>query len=62
VVVGFGISTPAHVRTVCALTDGVVVGSALVRRTLDDKPFPALLADFKAFAAPLIAPTKETWN
>jgi tryptophan synthase alpha chain len=62
VVVGFGISTPAHVRTVCALTDGVVVGSALVRRALDDKPFPALLADFKAFAAPLIAPTKETWN
>jgi tryptophan synthase alpha chain len=58
VVVGFGISTPAHVRTVCALADGAVVGSALVRRTLEKKPFPELLAEFKAFAAPLIAPTK----
>lgn len=62
VVVGFGISTPDHVRTVCRLADGVVVGSALVRRTLEKKPFADILADVKALAAPLIAPTKETWN
>jgi tryptophan synthase alpha chain len=30
VAVGFGISTPAHVRTVAAVADAVVVGSALV--------------------------------
>jgi tryptophan synthase alpha chain len=30
VVVGFGISTPEHVRATCAFADGVVVGSALV--------------------------------
>src|SRR5690606_7109892 len=30
VVVGFGISTEEHVRSVAALADGVVVGSALV--------------------------------
>lgn len=30
VVVGFGISTPEHVRTVASVADGVVVGSALV--------------------------------
>jgi tryptophan synthase alpha chain len=29
--VGFGISTPAQARSVGALADGVVVGSALVR-------------------------------
>lgn len=32
VVVGFGVSTPEHVRAVCDVADGVVVGSAIVRR------------------------------
>ena len=36
--VGFGISTPEHVRTVGALADGVIVGSALVSR-LDESTF-----------------------
>jgi tryptophan synthase alpha chain len=31
VAVGFGISTAEHVRTVCQLADGAVVGSALVK-------------------------------
>lgn len=30
IVVGFGVSTPAQARTVAALADGVVIGSALV--------------------------------
>jgi tryptophan synthase alpha chain len=62
VVVGFGISKPDHVRTVCRLTDGVVVGSALVRRTLEKKPFAEMLADIRTLIAPLAGPTKETWN
>jgi tryptophan synthase alpha chain len=32
---GFGISTPAHVRTVCEQCEGAIVGSALVRRIKD---------------------------
>ncbi len=60
VVVGFGISTPDQVRAVCALCDGAVVGSALVRRTLEPKPFAEMLADLRAVAASLAAPTKAS--
>jgi len=35
VLAGIGISTPAQARAVCEVADGVVVGSALVRRLLD---------------------------
>lgn len=48
VVVGFGISTPEHVRTVGAVADGVVVGSALVNVIAANK-------DSRANAAPAIA-------
>lgn len=35
VLVGFGVSTPAQAVTVCEHADGVIVGSALVRRLLE---------------------------
>lgn len=35
VLVGFGISTSQQVRDVCAVADGAIVGSAIVRRMLD---------------------------
>ncbi len=35
VCVGIGVSTPAQARAVCKVADGVVVGSALVRRLLE---------------------------
>jgi tryptophan synthase alpha chain len=35
VCVGIGVSTPDQARTVCEVADGVVVGSALVRRILE---------------------------
>jgi tryptophan synthase alpha chain len=35
VLIGVGVSTPQHAVEVCATADGVVVGSALVRRLLD---------------------------
>ncbi len=59
VVVGFGVSTPEQVAAVCARCDGAVVGSALVRRTLEDKRWPEMRAGIEAFAKTLIAPAKE---
>jgi tryptophan synthase alpha chain len=35
VCVGVGVSTPEQARAICAVADGVVVGSALVRRVLE---------------------------
>jgi tryptophan synthase alpha chain len=35
VCIGIGISTPEQAATVCQVADGVVVGSALVRRLLE---------------------------
>jgi len=35
VLVGVGVSTPDQAREVCTVADGVIVGSALVRRLLD---------------------------
>jgi tryptophan synthase alpha chain len=35
VLIGFGISTPAHAVTASAYADGVVVASALMRRYMD---------------------------
>jgi tryptophan synthase alpha chain len=43
--VGFGISTPAHVRTLRDAADGVIVGSALVRKLDAQKPIDALVKD-----------------
>jgi len=50
--VGFGISTPAQVREVGALADGVVVGSAIVR-TLEQQGVDAALALVRSFRAAL---------
>jgi tryptophan synthase alpha chain len=33
--IGFGISTPEHVRALAPVADGLIVGSALVRRLVD---------------------------
>lgn len=54
VVVGFGIGTPEQVREVCGIADGAVVGSAIVRRTLQEKPLPEILQDIRELVVPLV--------
>lgn len=55
ILVGFGISGPDQVKAVAAVADGVIVGSALVRRVAEaaDHPRDALLADVSRYAADL---------
>ncbi len=48
VVVGFGISTPEHVREVCTYADGVVVGSALLDWVHEHRADPRLGELFNA--------------
>jgi len=57
ILVGFGISDPEQVRAVAAVADGVIVGSALVRRIAESagQPREALLADVGRYAADLAA-------
>ena len=49
VLVGIGVSSPAHARATAEHADGVVVGSAVVRRVLDEgaESARAFLADFR---------------
>jgi len=53
VAVGFGISTPAHVGAVARLADGVIVGSAVVKRQHD-------LGALREFISSLVKAVRST--
>ena len=55
--IGFGISRPEHVRRLAPVADGLIVGSALVRRIADagKKPREEVLRDLGDYASSLIA-------
>jgi len=59
VCVGFGISTPEQAAMVAGLSDGVVVGSAIVKQIELHQHAPGLAARVSAFARPLINATKR---
>jgi tryptophan synthase alpha chain len=53
--IGFGISTPEHVRQLAPVADGLIVGSALVRRLANaaDRPRAEVVAEIGGFVAEL---------
>jgi len=51
--VGFGVSTPQHVRNLCAFADGAVVGSALVDLIHNNRDHPDLLPRVHDYVAAL---------
>ena len=58
VCVGFGISKPQMVRTVCEVADGAIVGSAIVHRIADHKNLPRkkLVRQIGDFVGEFLAP------
>ncbi|MFM7207702.1 MAG: tryptophan synthase subunit alpha [Planctomycetaceae bacterium] len=60
ILVGFGISSAEQVKAVCNVADGVIVGSALVRRIAEQagQPRDTLLTDVGRYVAELAAATR----
>jgi tryptophan synthase alpha chain len=55
--IGFGISTPVHVKQLAPVADGLIVGSAIVRRIAeaDTKPRGTVLKEVGRYVAGLVA-------
>ena len=60
--IGFGISQPEHIKLLAPVADGVIVGSAIVRRIAEaaTRPRADVLKEIGDYAAGLIAACKAT--
>ena len=58
--IGFGISQPKHVKLLAPVADGLIVGSAIVRRiaTAAEKPREQVLREVGNYVAELLAALK----
>ena len=54
--IGFGISNPEHIRTLAPMADGLIVGSAIVRRiaALDEQSEAEVLQDVEDYVKTLM--------
>ncbi len=57
VCVGFGITTPDQAAMVASVSDGVIVGSAIVSQIAEHAHAPDLAEKIAAFVTPLIQAT-----
>lgn len=59
--IGFGISRPEHVRMLLPVADGLIVGSAIVRRVAEaaSKPRDQVLQEIGDYATELLAALRE---
>jgi tryptophan synthase alpha chain len=55
--IGFGISRPEHMKLLAPVADGLIVGSAIVRRVAEaaSRPREAVLQEVGDYAASLMA-------